>query len=107
MVLSKTTARGPKDDVISLFVLLYWYSQNLLLRQLVLTCYYLFIIQSSCRLCQRYCLMWPETLSSPVSADPWTSFGLWQVGLPIGLGAAAGIITGKTSRSNWFTVGRA
>jgi len=27
-----------------------------------------------------------------------------KVGLPIGLGAISGIITGKTSRSNWYTV---
>ncbi|KAK1925833.1 TspO/MBR-related protein [Papiliotrema laurentii] len=28
---------------------------------------------------------------------------IFAVGLPIGLGAASGFITGQTSRSNWFT----
>jgi len=28
------------------------------------------------------------------------------VGLPIGLGALSGLVTGQTSRSNWFTVSR-
>jgi hypothetical protein len=45
------------------------------------------------------------TPSSPVRSfpqEPSSANGL--VGLPIGLGAISGIITGRTSRSNWFTV---
>jgi benzodiazapine receptor len=38
----------------------------------------------------------PARLLATADNDP--------VGLPIGLGAASGFITGRTSRSNWFTV---
>lgn len=64
-------------------------------------------IAQSCRRYQRSSLTSPETLYLPVS---WTDeihvssySSIWLVGLPIGMGAISGIITGKTSRSNWFT----
>lgn len=50
--------------------------------------------------------MLPGTLSSLASLhEPVLPQSLTAslVGLPIGLGAISGIITGKTSRSNWYT----
>lgn len=50
--------------------------------------------------------MWLGTLSLLVSDHLRQSVCclMLSVGLPIGLGAISGIITGKTSRSDWFTV---
>jgi hypothetical protein len=63
-------------------------------------------IQQQCPLYLTSSSMLQGTLSSQVrllSCTDGTSTDA-IVGLPIGLGAISGIITGRTSRSNWYTV---